>query len=59
LSIYSYEFCALKLSIHCFYTESAICLALYEQVKIYLVLHGTSKTNYVLYLRGSVSDEDG
>jgi hypothetical protein len=27
------------------------------QVKIYLVLHGTSKTNCVLHLRGSVSDE--
>jgi hypothetical protein len=42
LSSYSYEFCALKLSIHCFCTEFAIYLALYEQVKIYRVLHGTS-----------------
>jgi hypothetical protein len=41
---YSMIFCALKLFNPCFYTESAICLALYEQVKIYLVLHGTSKT---------------
>jgi hypothetical protein len=48
---------ALYLYNHCLRTEFALCLALYVQVKIYLVLHGTSKTNYVLHLRGSVSDE--
>jgi len=40
------------------YLCAQLYLALYEQVNFfYLVLHGTSKTEYVLYLRGSVSDE--
>jgi len=29
------------------------------QVKFCLVLHGTSKNNWMLHLRGSVSDEGG
>jgi tRNA pseudouridine-54 N-methylase len=49
------KFCALNCLNRCLCAY--IYLALYEQVKIYLVLHGTSKTEYVLYFRGSVSDE--
>jgi hypothetical protein len=45
------------LYIHCLCAEFAICLALYVQVKIYLVLHGTSKTIVCCILGGSVSDE--
>jgi len=32
-----------KLYIHCLCAEFDLCLALYVQVKIYFVLHGTSK----------------
>jgi len=42
----------LSLNIHYLCAEFALCLALYVQVKIYIVLHGTSKTIVYCILGG-------